>query len=405
MKDIKIGVIGLGLRGMGNLSTILNVDGVLPIAVCDTYEDRCETAAKLVKEKRNYDVLTTTDYKKVLALDEVEAVMVFSSWETHIPIAIEAMNAKKAVGMEVGGATSLDECFGLVEAYEKNNVPFMFLENCCYNKTEVMVRNMVRDGLFGELVYCHGAYAHDLREEVSTGKEKRHYRLNHYLNTNCDNYPTHDLGPIAKILDINRGNRMVRLVSMASKSAGLKQYINDRKDTFENKDLIGAEFAQGDIVDTLITCENGETISLRLDTTLPRSYSREFTVRGTKGLYEENTNTVFFDGEEEEWESVRFYKRASDNALKYEEKYLPDYWKNLSKEEAEMGHGGMDYFEFCDFFNRLRNNEPMPIDVYDAASWMCVSALSKISIEGGNIPVEIPDFTNGKWKTRERFDV
>lgn len=198
---------------------------------------------------------------------------------------------------------------------------------------------------------------------------------------------------------------MVRLVSMASKSAGLKQYINDRKDTFENKDLIGAEFAQGDIVDTLITCENGEAISLRLDTTLPRSYSREFTVRGTEGLYEENTNTVFFDGDAEEWEPALHYKKTSDNAIRYEAKYLPDYWKNLTKEEAEMGHGGMDYFEFCDFFGRLRNNKPMPIDVYDAASWMCISALSKKSIEGGNIPMDIPDFTNGKWKTRERFDV
>lgn len=405
MKEIKIGIIGLGLRGMGNLSTILNIEGVSPIAVCDVYEDRCEEGAKLIKEKCGYNAFTSTDYKEILKMPEVEAVMVFTSWETHIPIAIAAMDSKKAVALEVGGAKDIKECYDLVAAYERNNVPFMFLENCCYNKTELMVRNMVRDGLFGEVVYCHGAYAHDLREEVSTGKEKRHYRLNHYLNTNCDNYPTHDLGPIAKILDINRGNRMVRLVSMASKSAGLKQYINDRKDTFENKDLIGAEFAQGDIVDTLITCENGEAISLRLDTTLPRSYSREFTVRGTEGLYEENTNTVFFDGDAEEWEPALHYKKTSDNAIRYEAKYLPDYWKNLTKEEAEMGHGGMDYFEFCDFFGRLRNNKPMPIDVYDAASWMCISALSKKSIEGGNIPMDIPDFTNGKWKTRERFDV
>ena len=405
MRELKIGVVGLGGRGRGNLETILNVEGVLPIAVCDLYEDRCDEGVKIIKEKTGTDAFKTTDYKEILKMDEVEAVMVFTSWETHIPIAIDVMNSKKAVAMEVGGAQSVEECYELVNAYEKNGVPFMLLENCCYNKTELMVRNMVRDGLFGEIVHCHGAYAHDLREEVSHGKENRHYRLNHYLNENCENYPTHDLGPIAKILDINRGNRLVRLVSMSSKSAGVKRYINDRKDTFENKALIGADFAQGDIVNTLITCENGETISLTLDTTLPRSYSREFTVRGTKGMYEENTNSVFIDGDDEEFETVMHYRKVIDNAMRYEAKYMPENWKGLTKEMEEMGHGGMDHFEFVDYFDRLRNNKPMPIDVYDAAAWMCISALSKQSIEGGNVPVEIPDFTNGKWKTRERFDI
>lgn len=405
MKEIKIGIIGLGNRGQGNLATILNVPGVLPVAVCDVYDDRCDTAANLIREKTRTDPFKTCDYHQILAMDEVEAVMIFSSWETHISVAIDAMDSKKAVALEVGGAKTLEECFALVDAYERNGVPFMFLENCCYNKTELMVRNMVRDGLFGEVVYCHGAYAHDLREEVSCGKENRHYRLNHYLNYNCENYPTHDLGPIAKILDINRGNRMVRLVSMASKSAGLKQYINDRRDTFQNKDLFDKEFAQGDIVDTLITCANGETVSLRLDTTLPRSYSREFTVRGTKGMYEENTNSVYLDGEEEEFETVTHYRKVIDNAMRYEAKYLPENWKGITKEMEDMGHGGMDYFTFCDFFDRLRNNQPMTIDVYDAAAWMSVSALSAQSIAGGNIPVEIPDFTKGAWKTRPRMDI
>lgn len=405
MKEIKIGVIGLGCRGKDNLSTVLNVEGVLPIAVCDVYEDRCDEGVKIVKEKTGTEPFKTTNYKEILAMDDVEAIMVFTSWESHIPIAIEAMKHKKAVAMEVGGAQSTEECFELVKAYEENNVPFMLLENCCYNKTELMVRNMVRDGLFGEIVHCHGAYAHDLREEVSHGKENRHYRLNHYLNGNCDNYPTHDLGPIAKILDINRGNRLLRLVSMSSKSAGLKQYIENQGDKFENKDIIGKDFAQGDIVETLISCANGETISLRLDTTLPRSYSREFTVQGTKGMYEENTNSVFIDGDDEDFETVLHYRKVIDNAMRYEAKYLPDNWKGLTKEMEEMGHGGMDYFEFVDFFDRLRNNKPMAVDVYDAATWMCISALSKQSIDGGNIPVEIPDFTNGKWKTRERFDI
>ena len=404
MEKIRVGVVGLGGRGRGNITRMLMIPDVEITAVCDVYEDRCDEAAQIVVDKKMKEPFKTTDYKEVISRDDVDVVTVFSSWESHIKIAIDAMNSGKIVGLEVGGAESVDECWKLVDTYEKTKMPIMLLENCCYGKIEMLVRNMVRDGLFGEIVHCHGAYGHDLRQEVSCGKENRHYRLNHYLNRNCENYPTHELGPIAKILDINRGNRMVSLVSVASKSAGIEQYIEDRKDTFVNKELIGKRFKQGDIVNTIITCANGETISLRLDTSLPRSYSREFTVRGTKGMYEENTNSVFFDGEEEEFDSAKHYKEVFDNAKQYEEKYLPDYWKNITPEQLE-GHGGMDYFEFVAFFDAIRENKPMPIDVYDAAAWMSVTALSEYSIANGNIPVEVPDFTRGEWKTRDRFDV
>lgn len=405
MKTIHLAVVGLGQRGLGNLKTILNMEAINIVSVCDVYQDRCDEAAKVVCEKLGTEPFKTTNYREAIDCDGVEVVLVFSSWESHVSIAVYAMEQGKTVGMEVGGAESVEDCYRLVETYEKTKSPFMFLENCCYGRNELLVRNLVHDGKFGEIVHCHGAYGHDLREEVATGKEKRHYRLNHYLNINCENYPTHELGPIAKILDINRGNKMIKLVSMASKAAGLKQYINDRKDCIENKELIGAEFQQGDIVETLIMCENGETISLTLDTTLPRSYSREFTVRGTKGMYEENTNSVFLDGEDETFHTAEHYKKVFDNAKEYEEKYLPDFWKNLTKEEEELGHGGMDWFEFVAFFDAVRNHKPMPIDVYDAASWMCISPLSKKSIENGNIPVEIPDFTSGQWKHRKRLDV
>lgn len=408
-KQINIAVIGLGNRAGnecgGNIITILSIPNVRIAAVCDIYEDRRDNAAKLISEKGFDTPDKEADYKKLLARSDIDAVMVFSGWESHVDIAVDAMKAGKCVAIEVGGAYSVDDCFRLVSTYEQTKTPFMFLENCCYGKNEMLIRNIVRDGLFGEIVHCHGAYAHDLREEIAFGKEKRHYRLNNYLNRNCENYPTHELGPIAKILNINRGNRMVRLVSVASKAAGLKQYISDRADTFENKALIGADFKQGDIVNTLITCENGETISLRLDTTLPRSYSREFTVRGTKGMYEENTNSIFLDGDGEDWETVEHYRKVMDNAKNYEEKYLPRCWRNITPEEIEMGHGGMDYFVFSAFFDAVRNGTPMPIDVYDAAAWMCITPLSEQSIANGGTSVEIPDFTNGAWKTRENFDL
>jgi len=405
MDKVRIGVIGVGCRGFDHVRLLSKLPDVEMTAVCDLYEDRCEKTSDYLVEEGFEKPFLTTDYKEVLTRENVDAVLITANWEAHSEIAVAAMKAKKTVALEVGGAMSVDECWDLVNTYEETKTPIMFLENCCYGKYELLVQNLVRDGRFGEIVHCHGAYAHDLREEVAGGKENRHYRLQHYLNRNCENYPTHELGPIAKILDINRGNKMNRLVAVASKAAGMKQYVNDRKDTIVNKDLIGAEFKQGDIVNTIITCENGETISLKLDTTLPRSYSREFTVRGTKGMYEENTNTVFIEGDDEQFSSIKHYKQNIDNGLKYEEKYLPDKWKYITKEQFKLGHGGIDYFMHLAFLDAVKNNKPMPIDVYDAASWMCITALSEYSIANGNIPVEIPDFTRGEWKNRKRFDI
>ncbi len=399
-KELRVTVCGIGLRGTDNLKLILTLPNIRVVSVCDVYADRAEKARDLVTEAGRPAPFYTTDYKEAIDRVESDCVLVFTAWEAHVPVAIYAMEKGRAVGMEVGGASSLEECYALVETQERTGVPFMLLENCCYGKYEMLVTNLAEAGVLGEIVYCHGAYAHDLRSEVAGGKENRHYRLNHYLHRNAENYPTHELGPIAKILKINRGNRMTRLVSMASSSRGMAAYIKEKGDELPNRELANATFAQGDIVDTLIACENGETISLRLDTTLPRSYSREFTVRGTRGMYEENTGSVFIDGDKEDFDPHIYYKDAFGNADRFADEYLPDIWKNITEEEIKKGHGGMDKFCFSDFFRCLREGLPMPIDVYDAASWMAVTALSALSLQGGSIPVEFPDFTKGKYKER-----
>jgi hypothetical protein len=282
----------------------------------------------------------------------------------------------------------------------------MFLENCCYNRDEQLALRLARAGLFGEVVHCSGAYAHDLRHEVSHGKELRHYRLNEYLTRNCENYPTHELGPIAKILGINRGNRMVSLVSMSSKAAGMERYIERYTDKYKlDKDLQGKRFTQGDIVYTLIKCANGETITLKLDTTLPGYYDRELVVKGTDGMYKQNSDTVFIDGvdnEEELWTPVESVRKLIGNASKYEQ-HLPAIWWEAN-EERDSGHGGMDGIMLRDFIDRAKSGREMPIDVYDAAAWMAVTALSEQSILHGNVPLEMPDFTNGKWRDRKAFD-
>ncbi len=395
MKDIKIGWIGLGSRGSNLLYTVVLPQGEKVMAICDLYEDRRDYAEKAIEEASGIKPTVYTDYLDLIADENVNVVVIASAWENHTEAAIAAMEAGKPVAMEVGGAYDLEQCYALVNTYEKTKTPFMFLENCCFGKREMMVLNMVEKGFLGEIVHCEGAYGHDLREEVAWGKEKKHYRLRNYLTRNCDNYPTHDLGPIAKILKINNGNRMVSLVSVASKSAGLHDYVLKKKP--EGDELASAKFAQGDIVTTIIKCANGETITLRLDTTLPRYYCRNFTVRGTNGLYEETTDSVFLDREEDMKHDYDWAKCCMGNAETYAEEWNHPVWKKYIEEGVRGTHDGMDWLEFKVFFDALRNDEPMPIDVYDAASWMSITALSEMSISQGGAVMNIPDFTRGKW--------
>lgn len=395
MEKHRIAVVGLGQRGRGWVTSILKRKDTELVAVCDSYEDRVQD---MVKQAQEYDQLESlkyavTDYRELLDKQEIEIVLLVVAWEKHVETAVAFMNAGIITALEVGGSYSLRDCYQLVETYEKTKTPFFFMENCCYGKREQMVLNMAREGALGEIVHCSGAYAHDLREEISAGNEIRHYRLRNYLLRNCDNYPTHELGPIARVLNINHGNRMVSLVSQASKAAGLTEYVKMTRSHM--KDL---HFTQGDIVNTVITCAGGETILLTLDTTLPRAYSRGFTVRGTLGMYTEDNDMVYLH--KEHFPKYEFDGRALwGNAEQYEELYLSDIWREAatSGKVGDAGHGGMDDLMLSDFLKCVEEGRPMPIDVYDAAAWMAVSVLSEASIQKGGMPVEIPDFTNGKW--------
>ena len=400
-KKLRIGLIGYGARGRDLLpNAILPISQTEVTAVCDRYPDRAEEGAQKVEELRGTRPAVFTDYRELLQNPQVDAVIVAASWEAHVPITLDAMRAGKIVGCEVGGAFSVEECWELVRTQEATGTPVMLLENCCYGRDELMVLNMVKQGLFGEIVHCQGGYRHDLRNEVAFGRENRHYRFANYLNRNCENYPTHDLGPIAKILGINRGNRMLRLVSVASKARGLAQYVRDNKP--DDTELLNTEFRQGDIVTTVITCENGETITLTLDTTLPRIYSRNFTVHGTKGMYQEDGDYVFLEKDlkvdiaEIDTDPQKIWK----NADKYAETYDNDLWKHKSAGMLASGHGGMDYLVLRAMLSAARGESYPAIDVYDAAAWMSITALSERSIANGNMPVEIPDFTKGKYRNR-----
>jgi hypothetical protein len=392
-KTINIGIIGLGGRGTSLIEAcILPRKEVTVTAVCDLYEDRRMGAAAKVEQAGQPRPFVTGDYRELIGFKGLDAVLVSSGWIPHIEIACAAMKAGLYTAVEVAGAYSIDDCWRLVRTHEETGTQCMLLENCCFGRYELMVLNMVRQGIFGEIVHCSGGYHHDLRIGLADSPKNRHYRLDEYIYRNCENYPTHELGPIAEVLDINRGNRMLKLNSIASKAAGLRDFMLARG----GQDTV--HIAQGDIVTTVITCARGETITLTLDTTLPRSYSRGFEVRGTKGMFFEDNRSIFLDSEHHTYEFNG--KSLWGNADSYFAKYEHPIWQQYLKEGIQGGHDGMDWLEFSAFFKAVREGGPVPIDVYDMASWMSITALSEDSVAMGGAPVPIPDFTNGTWITR-----
>ena len=393
MEKLRIGFIGYGRRGPVLLTPILShMPDIEIVGICDEYVDRVEKACDRVEAAKGYRPFGTLDYHELLEREDIDAIVCASSWESHVDICIDSMRAGKPCGVEVGGAYSLEQCFELIRTYEETKVPCMMLENCCYGKEELTVLNMIKKGLFGEIVHCEGGYRHDLREQVSTGHIERQYRQRNYMNRNCDNYPTHELLPIMKDLNVNRGNRMVSLVSMSSKAVGMNSYIKRFKgEDFKNADFA---FAQGDVVTTMIKCMHGETITLHLDTTLPRPYSRAGVVQGTKGIWSEEKQGVFFDGMGSGPSDSHQYA-PFDSIL---EEHIHPLWRNY---EVKGGHGGMDYLVLRAFFESVMNGTEPPIDMYDTVTVMSITALSGESIALGSSPVVIPDFTNGKWTHRE----
>lgn len=405
MNKIKAGVIGLGARGK-----MMIRDVIIPMskeenakievsAVCDLYEDRITDAVELVEKETGKKPACTADYNELINMSEVNAVLIFADWEMHTKMAVAAMKAGKYVGLEVAGAYDITDCWRLVDAYEETGTPLMFLENCCYGKRELMITKMVRAGFFGEVVHCDGMYAHDLRPEVTKGKENRHYRLRNYINRNCENYPTHELGPIAKLLNINNGNRLMTLTSTASSARGAHQYVLDTKGA--DHPLAGAEFSQGDVVTTVIKCAKGQTITMQLDTTLPRSYSRGFNVRGTKCAYFEDVDTIFENAKHAHTKYEWGIRSLEGNAAEYEEEFNHEVWKNF---EIKGGHGGMDWLVMEAFVKSITEGHRFPLDVYDAATYMSITPLSEQSIATGSAPVVIPDFTRGKWMRRDDIE-
>ena len=399
MTKLNIGVVGQGGRGIGMMATLAAMEDVHISAICDIRPECMKKGNEYLMENHGYTAKEYLDFHDLVDDKDVDAVFVPSAWENHVPTALYAMRQGKRVATEVGGACDLNDCWDLVRTSEQTGIPFMMAENCCYDVCEQTLLHMTRQGLFGELVYCTGGYEHCLQDEIGNGDRTGHYRQRHYLNRCCDNYPTHELGPIAKLLDINNGNRFLSLTSTSTKAVGLHDYWMRTRP--EGDPLRTARVNQGDVITTVIKCARGENIVLVLDTTLPRPYSRNFRVQGTRGLWMEDkgvgpewsdSSMIHLDGvqKEGEWASFAPYRDdAGFNPL----------WDWYRREGIRGGHGGMDYLVLRAFVESVKEDKLPPIDVYDAAAWMAITALSEQSIAQGSAPVAVPDFTSGGWLT------
>ncbi len=398
MKKTNFGFIGLGGRGQGMLNEFLDVPGVRVVAVCDKYEDRADAGVQIVRENTGETPDKYLDYKQLLQRDDIEAVLIMTTWITHARIAIDAMRAGKHAAIEVGGAASIEECWQMVRASEETGKYCMLLENCCYDRNEMALFNMVRKGMFGEIVHLEGGYRHDLRSEITLGRENRHGRLFNFMHRNGELYPTHQLGPICKLIGINRRNRMLSLSSITSKSRGLNVWLRDNKGP--DYDITEYPFNEGDVTTTMIKCANGETITLHHDCSLPRPYSRDYVIEGTRGIFQENSHggEIFLDtmgepGREPEWHEFPPVREQNEHPL----------WSEYTKQGVHGGHGGMDFLVMSAFAESVIEGHEPPIDVYDTATWMAVTCLSEQSAAMGGLPVPIPDFTNGAWIDRAPY--
>lgn len=404
-RKVNIGFIGVGGQGTSNLRVCLARGDVEVTAICDIDKEAANRALKLVTDagqpKPRLYTRGEEDFRRMLTQrDEVDGVIISTPWLWHTPMSVATMKAGKYCAPEVWGATTVDECWELVKTSEETGMPCMMLENHCYDRDSMAVLNMVRKGLFGELIHCQCGYQHDIRDmkfrpgaefgEKGLGEAK--WRTKHSIDRNGDLYPTHGLGPIANCLDDNRGNRMVYLTSTATKSRGLHNYVLEKGGPEHPNAKI--EWALGDIVTTVVKTARGETIIINHDTNLPRPYSNMYRVQGTKGLWMEDGYLIYIEGmspKAHQWEPFEPYMEKYDHPL----------WQKHLKAIAGESHGGADPLKNGAFVECVKRRIPTPIDVYDTAAWIVVSPLSEQSIAQGSAPVEFPDFTQGKWKTNK----
>jgi len=392
-EHVRVGFIGVGGRGTSLLGELLGVENVEIKAICDIVPEKVAHAQKMVTDKGQPEPKGFTtgdrDYRNLTQLD-LDIVYIATPWDWHVPMAVDAMRNGKHAAVEVPACTTLEECWQLVDTSEATRKHCVILENCCYGENEMMVLNMVRDGVFGEITHGEAAYLHDLRGILTANEGEGLWRRFPHMKLDGNLYPTHGLGPVAHYMDIHRGDRFDYMVSVSSLEASLSEYV---KANFPDGDPKRKEkYICGDMNTSIIKTVKGRTIMLQHDVVNPRPYSRLNSIQGTKGIFADYPARVFIDGpKKEDWESVDAFR----------EKYQHPLWKMEGELARKMGgHGGMDYIENYRLMDCIKRGLVPDIDVYDAAAWSAPTPLSLTSVAQKGSSQKFPDFTRGKWNVR-----
>lgn len=390
---VRVGILGVGGRGRSLLRDLLAVDNVQVTAICDIGKDAVLKAQAMVeKSGQKTPALyhsSERDFENLCKREDIDIVYIATPWTWHVPMALAALNNGKHAAVEVPAATTMKECWELVEASEKTRRHCVMLENCCYGYNEMLVLNMVRAGVFGEIVHGEAAYIHNLRDILFSNSGEGLWRRFEHLKRDCNLYPTHGLGPVANYMNINRGDRFEYLVSMSSPQVGLSAYRAKHVPAGDPK--WKETYRCGDMNTSLIKTAKGRTVMLQHDVTTPRPYDRINLISGTQGTFRDYPPRICIDGQEggEQWTTLDTYKAQYEHPL----------WKKAGELARKLGgHGGMDFIMNYRLMQCMKDGLAPDMDVYDAAAWSAPGPLSEMSVAQGSAPAKFPDFTRGRWK-------
>ena len=409
---VRMAFIGVGSRGSGAVDRFLNIEGIEVKAICDLEQSSLDRVQDRLKENGRPEAAMYTgeeDWKKVCERDDIDLVYIATHWALHTPISVYAMEQGKHVISEIPIARTIEECWQLVNTAERTRRHCMMLENTCYDFFELATLNMAQQGLFGELVHVEGAYIHDLREYMfgdRTAEERPSYwnfwRLKENAERNGALYPMHGLGPVAQLLNINRGDKMDYLVALGSDQFNMTAYAKEKYG--ENSSQAQMDIKKGDMTSVLIKTAKGKSILIQHDVTSPRPYDRLHTISGTKGFAKKYPiQQLAFDEKNLRGQSHARILNNEEMEAKLKEYEYPFITEVREFAQRVGGHGGMDFIMEYRLIKCLQQGLPLDMNVYDGVSWSSVIPLSEFSIANGSYPVKVPDFTRGSWKKVQGF--
>lgn len=400
---VRVGFIGLGMRGPGAVSRFTKIPGTKIVALCDLDSANVERCQRILDNAGLERVASYSGeedaWKQLVERDDIDLVYIATDWKHHAPMALYAMENGKHTAIEVPAAMDLDEIWALINTSEKTRKHCMMLENCVYDFFEMNTLNMAQQGLFGEVLHTEGSYIHNLQD--FWGEYWNNWRLDYNKEHRGDIYATHGMGPACQLLDIHRGDRMTTLVAMDTKAVTGPKLVE--KFTGEKTD----SFANGDHTMTMIRTANGKTIHIQHDVMNPRPYSRMYQLTGTKGFANKYPREGYaFEPEQLDSATMPDHENLTAHSCISDEQkaaLIEKYTHPIIREVGEYaktvgGHGGMDYIMDYRLIYCLRNGLPLDMDVYDLAEWCSLAPLTRLSIENGSAPVKVPDFTRGGWQ-------